>query len=455
MFSLFSPADVRRARDTSLANLENLIQALTSHLIDLRRHKSFPHADLAPEKEVLNCIRVLTRILPFLYEADNLEAWEDKFFWSKGRRRLEDDKNGKTEVLFDDAKEESELISEEKEKEKEEGKETFKFINPLGEDLIDSLIDLLFHAGFTLPPSERAKGKVTYAIWQKGVGCTTPMSSSKEMESNRTEILRLLLTMSSKSLYMPSHVLPVKGVKAITYITTCPDKQLVLSLLCSQLNTALNYNPATWRVPYDHVVYKDPKQVLVSYSLQFLLVLLLYTSPENGDAIAQKNFFRHFLGRLHRLPDFEFLADGMIRTLNQPLQATSSYLPGSQKSVTWAPEMIMLFWETLQCNKRFRSFIIDGDSGHQFMVLMLFYALEYRAEASKQGVVRMCVFVLQTLSTEPNFGKQLNRPMENPEALPMAVQIPDFTGSQVDFLIIVGLSRPISYASRLTLPVHP
>jgi len=32
-------------------------------------------------------------------------------------------------------------------------------------------------------------------------------------------------------------ILPVKGVKALTYMTTCPDKQLVLSLLCSQINT--------------------------------------------------------------------------------------------------------------------------------------------------------------------------------------------------------------------------
>lgn len=31
--------------------------------------------------------------------------------------------------------------------------------------------------------------------------------------------------------------LPVQGVKAITYITTCQDKQAVLSLLCSLLNT--------------------------------------------------------------------------------------------------------------------------------------------------------------------------------------------------------------------------
>jgi hypothetical protein len=30
----------------------------------------------------------------------------------------------------------------------------------------------------------------------------------------------------------------------------------------------------------------------------------------------------------------------------------------------------MLFWEALQCNKRFRSFIIDTDRAHDFVVLV-------------------------------------------------------------------------------------
>ena len=32
-------------------------------------------------------MRVLTRILPFLYEADHLEVWEDKFFWAKRKKK--------------------------------------------------------------------------------------------------------------------------------------------------------------------------------------------------------------------------------------------------------------------------------------------------------------------------------------------------------------------------------
>jgi hypothetical protein len=110
-------------------------------------------------------------------------------------------------------------------------------VKPLAEELIDTLIDMLFFADFTLPKPQNTKNKVTYAIWQSGVGCNTSVGTTKEFESNRTEILRLLLTLTSQSMYMSANLLPVQGVKAISYIVTCPDKQVVLSTLCSLLNT--------------------------------------------------------------------------------------------------------------------------------------------------------------------------------------------------------------------------
>lgn len=79
-------------------------------------------------------------------------------------------------------------------------------------------------------------------------------------------------------------------------------------------------------MPYDHVVFKDQRQVLVTYCLQLLLVLVLYPIPESGNGPAPKNFFRHFLGRLHRPQDFQFLVDGMTRILNQPVCNTSNAL---------------------------------------------------------------------------------------------------------------------------------
>ncbi|KAF1954073.1 hypothetical protein CC80DRAFT_567847 [Byssothecium circinans] len=426
VFSLFSPSDIRRTRDNNLENLETLILAVTSRVCVLRSHPSFPDAEIAPERDALNCIRVLTRILPFIYEADHLAAWEDKFFWGARRKRSRRGQLMRTEVLFDEA--DPEQTPTEREPEFEKAK-------PLAEEIIDTLIDLLFFSEFTLPKVPAGKDKVTYAIWQSGVGCNTPIASTKEYENNRTEILRLLLTFASKSMYMSANVLPVTGIKSVTYMASIPDKQVVLSVLCSLLNTTLKYNPASWRVPYDHVVFKDQKQILVTYCLQLLLVLVLYPIPEPGTGTPPRNSFRYFLGRLHRPQDFQFLVDGMTRVLNQPLQATTTYLPGSSKSLTWAPEMIMLFWEALQCNKRFRSFIIDTDRAHDFMVLVLYYAIDQRNDPTKQGLVRMCIFVLQTLSVEPQFGKSLNKTFEGQETLPQSIRIPNFHGTYADYLI--------------------
>lgn len=101
-------------------------------------------------------------------------------------------------MLFDEA--DPEQPPTEKEPEFEKAK-------PLAEEIIDTLIDLLFFSEFTLPKVPAGKNKVTYAIWQSGVGCNTPVASTKEFESNRTEILRLLLTLASKSMYMSAGML--------------------------------------------------------------------------------------------------------------------------------------------------------------------------------------------------------------------------------------------------------
>ncbi|KAI1738542.1 high-temperature-induced dauer-formation protein-domain-containing protein [Xylaria scruposa] len=426
VFSLFSPADIRRTRDRAIENLETLILAVTSRLFILRHHPSFPDAEFAPERDALNCIRVLTRILPYLYEVDSLQAWEDKFFWGTRRKRTRRSAIA-NEVLFDESQEDRQDVKP--------PVDEFEDAKPLAEELIDTLVDLLFFSDLTVPRQPHGKPKVTYAIWQSGVGCNTVVPTTKEFESNRCEILRLFLTLASQSMYMSPNLLPTKGTKALTYICTCPDKQVVLSVLCSLLNTTLKYNPASWRVPINTLVFKDPKEVLVTYTLQFLLVILLYPIPETSAGSTPKNYYRHFLGRLHRPQDFQFILDGMTRILNQPIQANTSYLPGTQATARFSPEMIMLFWEVTQCNKRFRSYMIDTQRAHDFVILILFYATEYKLDASKQGVVRMCAFLLQTLSVEKSFGINLNKHFGAQDTLPAVIRIPNFNGTYGDFLI--------------------
>ncbi|KAL3258720.1 hypothetical protein ABHI18_005800, partial [Aspergillus niger] len=60
----------------------------------------------------------------------------------------------------------------------------------------------------------------------------------------------------------------------------------------------------------------------------------------------------------------------------------------------------------------------------------------YKSDPSKQGVVRMCIFIMQTMSVEPNFGQSLNTKFEAQETLPQSIRIPAFRGSYADFLIM-------------------
>ncbi|KAL9089172.1 MAG: hypothetical protein Q9159_002643 [Coniocarpon cinnabarinum] len=354
IFSLFSPADIRRIRDESLGNFETLILAVSSRLFALRNHPSFPHSELAPANDALNCIRILTRLLPFIFESEKFERWEEQFFWTPRRRRIRQ-QSGRDEVVFDGENGSRTPLEDEPQ---------FEDVKPLAEELLNTLVDCLFFTDFTLPRVSGKHEQVHLSIWQSGVGCNSAIGTSRELENNRMEVLRLLLTICSKSMYTPA---------------------------------------------------------------------------KSDEGIPPKNNFRHFLGKLHRPQDFQFLVDGMTRVLNQPaikLQANSSYLPGSQKELFWAPEMIMLFWEVLQCNKRFRSFIVDTDRAHDFVVLVLFYALQHRNDVAQQGIVRMCVFVLQTLSVEPTFGARLNKPFRGQDSLPTSIRIPNFRGSYADFLLI-------------------
>lgn len=113
----------------------------------------------------------------------------------------------------------------------------------------------------------------------------------------------------------------------------------------------------------------------------------------------------------------------------------------------------MLFWEALQCNKRFRSFIIDSNRSHDFIILCIFYASEYKADPSKDGLVRMCIFILQTMSVEPNFGKSLNLKFAAQDTLPQSIRLPNFRGSYADYLITVCLpGNPNECCCNMLMP---
>ncbi|ORY82024.1 high-temperature-induced dauer-formation protein-domain-containing protein [Protomyces lactucae-debilis] len=435
VFTLFSPTDIRRARDEAPENFKSLLLVLCTRLFALKDHAQFPTSNesKAPEQHLLNCLRVLTRLIPFIFESDAMDDAMENFWWVKRTRRTS---------RSVEPPEESTPTQESIQMTQMQATSNAEEVEPMAEELMHTLVDLLFYSGFTIPPNQ--KGKVVYSIWETGVGCTIPMGSTKQLDSNRIEVLRCILALISRGMYIPANV--ERENRHITHLVVTTPKNVVLAILCSMLNITMKYNPTTWRtLPYSAAFLADSRQLLVTYCLQFLLALLCYPLPESGttcyiqqsaDKDEPVDQFRYYFKKLHRAADFNFMVDGMLRALQQPLQASTALLPGSQKAVRYYPEMLFLFWETLQQNRRFRTFLIETDRALDFLVLLLFYALENKTDPAQIGLVRMCVFILQPLSAESKFAKSLSKPFEGHNSLPASVRIPSPHCTYADYLVV-------------------
>lgn len=191
--------------------------------------------------------------------------------------------------------------------------------------LFSCTIDLLFCAGFSLPDSVKGQGgdddkinvslpracsentDVQYVIWEKGIGSTVHVGTTSELDRNKTEVLRFLLILLSSTIYTPPHELHTSSNLPLETLTHSLERRLVLSLLCSWLNTSLTPSKATaglgGQVPYSHLVSKaaEEKRTLVKASLTALLVALDHDRPELQPHMGQSrddNAFRYFVSKL-------------------------------------------------------------------------------------------------------------------------------------------------------------
>lgn len=176
IFSLISATDIRRIRDSAPENLETLILALTSRLFALRHHPAFPDTELAPAREALNCMRVLTRLFPFILESEDMMEWQERFWWSKRRKRPRGMTQGPLKIKTGENEGDSEVIFEGEEGDiplvqapisRPSGEEGMEYSKPLAEELLDTVMDFLSFSGFTIPASyaQGSESKVTMAIW--------------------------------------------------------------------------------------------------------------------------------------------------------------------------------------------------------------------------------------------------------------------------------------------------
>ena len=119
---------------------------------------------------------------------------------------------------------------------------------------------------------------------------------------------------------------------------------------------------------------------------------------------------------------------------------SSNFSIGKTSAAHHATEMISFLWELIQCNKRFRRYLCETKVGMDYLVILLFYARDSVGDEMKQGLMRMAIFVIQSLSVEAAFNAKLNTPFLHVGSLPPVMRVENFHGSYADFLICVRLS---------------
>ncbi|KAI8871618.1 hypothetical protein GQ42DRAFT_120589 [Ramicandelaber brevisporus] len=260
VYSFLTPADIRRCYEVAPVTFETLLVKLLERCMIIMDSASNGIAaidQMPPQlmRQLLNCTRLLTRIMPVAFE----------------KQHQTDSQTDSVNVLW---------------KVRESENSNIKY--QLGERVVAVTLSLMFLPGFTIPSSSLLSSSSssssssaaasemsssgngpTLAIWEHGFGSPQQSGTSaqvtKQILSNRLEVLQLLLVVLSEPLYtspngshssLPSSpsspssqsqpssssiIMPNRIAHLIAHHT---DRHLVLAILCSLLNTSLKYRPA-------------------------------------------------------------------------------------------------------------------------------------------------------------------------------------------------------------------
>lgn len=127
---------------------------------------------------------------------------------------IPDKRDQKSVVYFDGLEPHKRLSAQDAEKE---------LGPPLGETLLDLVVNYLFFPGFAIPRRLRSDGtfdsEVIVKVWQTGIGSNKSLNCTKDNEKNQMETLRLLIALTSRPLYIQS--------SKLTFVILCSDDVLL------------------------------------------------------------------------------------------------------------------------------------------------------------------------------------------------------------------------------------
>lgn len=501
VFSTLTVDVVRRAVHEAPENIVTLVNVLTLHLESL---VSDPHfspvptlssggfrallASTAPAPsvdsrhrrlEALNACRVLSRVIPLLYETkprDDPDALfpdlEVKALWTGERRRstpavVPERRDAGAARDADVSTEDPFILAD--------GNESF-VKDPLADDapsaaeqspapctghvLLMTVFELLFYAGFTMPWTDEllsgagpTTSRVHYTIWEAGIGSPEELAgTTAEHWQCRTEVLRLLLVLLGKPMYVDAAHLPDAKLHALDFVTQELERPMVLSFLCSLLNTMGNY-----RLGDSWLGADTSRSTYVSLCLQTAAVLLSHRCV----AGSVSNQFLHYANKLYRPSDFEFVLRGARKMFQAAMtgSAQSFELGRTTSTFAKAPEehvsdMLAVLWVMVRTNAGLGAYITQHRAWSiELMSWTLYVALANRTSPWALGQAQMAIFLLQDLSVQTSFATHLCLPGSMQE-VGVPVRLLRRTGAHALDALIEGVYMLMTTSAGLLEPLY-
>ncbi|KAK0559002.1 hypothetical protein OC844_004724 [Tilletia horrida] len=535
VFSLLNVSDIRRALDTAPENVASLVRLVAAHLESLIDDPAFcPQpargagrnlltgwipaigGDANANKdgrdrvrEALNCVRILTRLLPVImegtaaaqeqlssggalpYDPRHFSEFEYNLLWKRASQKIASVREASIEkpplttsdsdnqFVIDDGADDDDteptpgsapptdpLNQPSKSEDTASAASKPSALSSANEppepcfmeQLLEVCINLLFRSGFAVPwtddqhdatSSTEEPSFVHLVIWYAGVGSSQELEgTTRTHESHRVEVLRLLLVILSKSMYIPVADQRSVSNTVAAYAVSRLDRTVVLPLLCSLLNAVSTHTrEAGWLggISNNRLLggAEDVKATLTALSLQTLNVLVGYehargaipptpgtpgtagtgasgrpgfspfasaqsvpsiastlesTAPNGAHWPSQKNSFRFYLSKLHRAQDFQNIWTSLCAILNAPMSASAAFLPlvgpnalggglTNAAAGVYVPEAMMLLWRMTLHNAKFRAFVLDDEDGGKRSLTLLSFLL-FHALAGKDLLQR-------------------------------------------------------------------
>ena len=478
VFAAITPAVVREILEKQPENYKTMVKKCLLYI-----ETFISKNGIAPEHEtILNCLRLLTRLIPFAFETGS--TLNDEFFW-----KIPEIKKEQEEAEGDTTKVEDTETSNNKSN-----------TASIGQRIIHATMRLCFVSNFTVARerAERSKKMIAEAIaadetfqeqlvlnddliWASGVGTTgDPVDINARLDRNRIETLKLLVSCFSNILYCEPHkYVPGKDPWLLTATNRkCPN---AMTLFHSLINVSVGYDPVGLGIPYTGNILEDPRDELSTISLHVFLALVDFAAPpppknmaegtanhpsmektdlgngtgsnnnndetnanaleannalkkNNQQAINVENIHRSFVFSLDGTKNFQFLFGGITRLLNNHHECVSAFFGGATKQIEFHQELLVLFWKLADGNSKFCLFCLQQADINEMVLPCLYFMWIGRNRPSMAGLVHLCTFILLLLSGERNFGVSLNKPYAN--VLPLN-DLTTFTGTSADLLIIV------------------